>query len=1196
MRGTSVASRQFQELIFRNLRTAAFAVAVIFFIAAGTGWGSVTGSISGVVHDSSGALIPAAEVVALNTQTGVKWTVTTDAQGFYSFQALPVGDYEVDVSKSGFNGYRQTGLALTVNAALAVDVTLQVGLVSQQVTVTSTVVHVDTTSTQMGEVIGSSKITEVPLLTRGYTDLLALQPGVVPVSSGMAGGQGGEFTATGFGIAPVSGDLNAGNLSVNGMRESANGFLLNGATVQESGFSGTAIIPNLDSIAEFRILTNNFDAEYGAYAGGQINVLTKSGTDRFHGDAFEFVRNTDLETRNFYDTNRGAYQQNQFGGTVGGPILRNKLFFFADYQGNRKVLGQSTGQVLVPSDAEREGDFSALTDPNQMTGTVQGPAWAANLSSLLGYTVTQGENYYTDGCTSATCVFPDAQIPSAAWTTPSKNILQYIPRANSGPYFVSSGAASRLQDDKGSGRLDANTGIGMVAGYYYYDQYESSNLNPTAPLFGGGSTVSSDVVNVGLTKSFGSSAVNEARIAGTRRNIFNHPTGGEPHGLSFLASLGFPVGPGALGPWPVQPTWATVPSLGFNAFGVGSGGGVGGIIENTFEGLDNFSKVVGTHTIKIGGMARYNQQTQYNWGSNGAYTFNGAETGIDFADYLIGAPVGFQQGQGFPDYGRNHYLGLYAQDSWRARHNLTLNYGLRWEFDTPWTEKHNEFQTLVPGLQSQVFPGSPTGWVFPGDPGIPRGLGPVRYNNFSPRVGIAYSPSADSGFLGKLIGGPGKTSIRAGFGRFFTTFEGATNFNAIGDAPFGYYYGSPQPPEFATPYVDRGTGFVEGQKFPSAPPPANSSPQHPDNNINWAQDTPISSSPGFFYKNDLPYAEDYEFSVERQLNPTTLLSLAYVGTQGHKLLTALNANPADQALCYSLSQDAGSQAAIALNIPGVMPGTQRCGPNGENGPFTAADGTVIPTTRLTFGPLIQSNAWFATLGNSSYNSFQASVRHTTGRLEFLAGYTFSKALSNASGYGEAVNPLDHNQRSLSAFDITNNFVTSYNYQLPFDKLGGPRRLTQGWRLSGITRFSTGIPVTLLATDDRSLLGTNGSGPSQLPIDTPNFSGGKLTFHDPRTQQAYFDTSMFSKENLGVLGSASRRFFHGPGINNWDVVLAKDTRLSEGTTLEIRGEFFNAFNHAQFILNYADYADPANFGYVRSANPGRIIQLGAKLVF
>jgi len=1171
-----------------NWGTTLLMMAVALLVGPQLLWGSVTGSISGVVSDTSGAVIPGAEVVARNVQTGVEWKLTTDTHGFYSFQALPIGTYDVEVSKEGFQGYRQTGLVLTVNAALTVDATVQVGAVVQKLTVTSTAVNVDTASTQMGEVISSNKITAVPLLTRGYTDLLALQPGVIPVSSGMAGGQGGYFTSTGFGIAPVSGDLNAGNLSVNGMREAANGFLLNGASVQESGFSGTAIIPNLDSIAEFRILTNNFDAEYGAYAGGQINVATKSGTDRFHGDMFEFVRNTDFQARNFFDVNRGPYQQNQFGGTIGGPIKHDKLFFFADYQGNRVVLGQSTGQVLVPTAAERQGDFSALA--SEMTGTVQGPAWASNLSSLLGHPVTQDENYYTPGCTSpAACVFPNAQIPSSAWTTPSKNILQYIPQANSGAYFVSSGAANRLTDDKGSGRLDYNSPWGMVSGYYYFDQYESASLNPTAPLFGGASTVRSQVINIGLTKSFGSSAVNEARLNYTRLNIFNHPNNAEPHGLNFLASLGFPIPPDTLGPYPVQPDWATVPSLSFNSFSTGSGGGVGGIVEGTYQALDNFSKVFGTHTVKFGGMVRFNQQTQYNWGSNGAYTFNGAETGIDFADYLIGAPVAFQQGQGFPDYGRNRYLGLYAQDSWRARPNLTLNYGLRWDVNTPWWEIHNEIQTLVPGLQSLIYPGSPTGWVFPGDPGIARGLGPTRYKNFSPRVGLAYSPSVDSGFLRKLTGGPGKTSIRAGWGMFYTTFEGATNFNAIGDAPFGYYYGSPQPPEFVTPYVDRGDGFVEGQKFPSQPPPFNASPQNPDTSINWSNFTPISSSPGFFYKNDLPYAEDYEFSLQRQLNPATLLSLSYVGSQGHKLLTSLNANPADQALCLSLSQ-----------LSDVAPGTQPCGPNGENGPFTAANGTVIPTTRLTFGPLIQSNAWFATLGNSSYNSFQASLRHVTGRLEFLAGYTYSKSLSNASGYGESVNPLDHNERSLSAFDVTNNFVISYNYELPFDKLGGPRRLTQGWRLSGITRFSTGIPITLLETDDRSLLGTNGSGPSQLPIDTPNFSGGKLTFHDPRTGQPYFDTSMFSQETLGVLGTASRRFFHGPGLNNWDIAFAKDTRLTEGSSLEVRAEFFNAFNHAQFLMrsngSYADYADQANFGYVRAANAPRIIQLGAKLVF
>jgi hypothetical protein len=665
-------------------------------------------------------------------------------------------------------------------------------------------------------------------------------------------------------------------------------------------------------------------------------------------------------------------------------------------------------------------------------------------------------------------------------------------------------------------------------------------------------------------------------------------------GVSELTALGFPEGPGALGPAPVTPAYASVPSINFNNFGTGGGGSPSAIIEGTYEALDNFSKVVATHTVKLGGMIRYNEQEQNNPGSNGAFTFSGSETGIDFADYLLGAPSAFQQGQGFPDYGRNHYAGLYVQDSWRARPNLTLNYGLRWEFDTPWSELHNEIQTLIPGEQSVVFPGSPTGWVFPLDPGVPVTLAPIRYNNLAPRIGLAYSPNIQNGFLGKLTGGPGKTSIRTSWGRFFTTFEGATNFNEIGDAPFGYYYGSPAPPEFATPFVDRGTGFVEGQKFPVQPPPYNASPQHPVTTVDWANEVPISSSPGVYYKNTLPYAEDYELSIERQLNSNTLLSLAYVGTQGHHLLTTLEANPGNQALCLSLSQPSE-----------VAPNTQPCGPNLENNVFTTPSGQVIQGTRGPFGPDIQSNSWFATLGNGSYNSFQASLRHTSGRLNFLAGYTLSKALSNASGYGESVNPLDHNERSLSAFDARNNFVVSYGYRVPFDKLWASR-LTQGWRLSGITRFSTGLPVTLLAENDNSLLGTGGSGPEELPIDTPNFTPGPLDFANPRQTTTlpsgqivryYFNTSLFSPETIGQLGTASRRFFHGPGTDNWDMAVLKDTMLKEGMNLEFRAESFNTFNHAQFVLGSANYdAGPSSFGNVTSANPGRIVQLSLKLLF
>jgi hypothetical protein len=292
----------------------------------------ITATVSGVVQDSTGAVLPGTQVVATNADTGIKTTVNTDAKGFYSLPALAIGTYNLTATKSGFKTYVQSGLLLKVNDAIRVDIVLSVGNVAERVTVAADAVHVEATSSQMGEVISEQKIETVPLNGRSYTDLLALQPGVSPVSSGLSGGMGGQFTATGFAIQQVSGELNPGNHSVNGMRESANGFLLNGAPVQETAFSGTAAIPNLDSIEEFRILTNNFDPEFGNYAGGQINVVTKSGTNSWHGSAFEFLRNTALDATQ-YSTSGPAlgpavFRQNQFGGTFGGPILHNKLFFF----------------------------------------------------------------------------------------------------------------------------------------------------------------------------------------------------------------------------------------------------------------------------------------------------------------------------------------------------------------------------------------------------------------------------------------------------------------------------------------------------------------------------------------------------------------------------------------------------------------------------------------------------------------------------------------------------------------------------------------------------------------------------------------------------------------------------------------------------------------------------------------------------
>jgi hypothetical protein len=1195
------------------------AVLMLVFTLNGPVQAKVAAGISGIVTDPSGAVVSGAAIMVKATETGIVQTRQSNEDGFYAFIDLPPGHYDIEASKTGFTTLRQTGILLDVDSARVLNIKMNVGQISEKVEVSASAVQIDTASTQNGEVISEQTITAVPLVTRSYTDLLALQPGVTPVSSGLAGGQGGQFSATGFTFNNVSGDLNAGNLSVNGQRESSNGFLLNGTTVQEFAFSGAGIIPNLDSIAEFRIVTNNFDAEYGNYAGGQVNVITKAGSNRFHGSAFEFLRNRSFDATRYFTTVKDDHKQNQFGGTIGGPIKRDKLFFFADYQGNRVIIGQSGnfGTIPVPTAAERSGDFSALgsgfasdTDinGNPIASTVKGNQWASDLGSRLGYSVNANEPYYFTAssinpatfdpvtrtgtpygfdCTSNNpttgCVFPNAQIPSNAFTTPSTNLMEFLPPENAGPgEFSPQAAPITLRDDKTSGRLDYNSHLGLLNGYYFFDRYLQSVPNALLPGFSSDFYGRSQVVNLGDSKTLGPASVNELRFGFTRMRFLIHkPTGGTD---VTPASLGFQQGADTLGISPSLPQYAHVPNIHFSAFSFGASGGALGVTETTYQVMDNFTRVVHTHTITFGGQFRYNQLTEYNGGSNGDFEFhNGAdgETGLEFADFLIGAPARYSQGQGFPSYGRSRYIGLFGQDSWRVKSNLTLNYGLRWDVSRPWSEKNGQLETLVPGLQSTRFPGSPVGWVFPGDPGIPSTLAPTRWNNFAPRIGLAYSPSADGGLLGALTGGPGKTSIRVGFGKFYSTFEGATNFNEIGDAPFGAFYGSPVPPQFVTPFVDRATGNIEGQRFPVALPTT-------DTPINWANFLPIGTSPAFYYKNVLPYTEEYQLSIQRQIGSATLLTASYVGAQSHHLLSSLQANPGNPALCLSVDESSEVTPADAAQ-------DNLCRPGGENGVYHPITGGEINSTRGPFGPNFSSDGYFITSGNSGYNSLQLSVRQRISKLEFLAGYTYSKSLDNGSGYGEQINFQDPGQRSLSSFDIRHNFVISYDYQLPFDRLHGPSRLVKGWRLTGITRFSSGLPVTMVETDDNSLTGTSGAGAISLPVDTPDYTPGDLQFNDPRSGLPYFNTSLFAQEQKGTLGNSRRRFFSGPGLNNWDMALLKDTFIKEGVNLQFRAEAFNAFNHAQFQTPDGNINN-ATFGFVTNANPPRIMQLSLKLLF
>jgi len=1132
----------------------------------------VTGSILGTVRDSSDAVISGATVTATNTATNFKMTSQTGQAGEYRLLALPAGKYRVVVSAPGFQQFVANDVEVNVNDQLRVDPVLRVGSIQQEVSVTASAIQVETENTQLGDVIENRKIVSLPLNGRSYVDLLGLQAGVAPATVGSIQQD-----------RPVSGGLSAGNVSVNGQRETANAFLVNGGDVSEGRNNGTAVIPNLDSISEFRLITNSFDAEYGRFSGSVMNAITKSGSNALHGSVFEFLRNDKLDARNFFDPTKSKLRRNQFGYAVGGPFWRDRLFWFTDYQGTREVVGASTGLVSVPDTAQRGGAFDpqAFADANGNPQVVKGDYWAQALTRRLGYGVRNGEPY--SGCTDpANCVFPNGIIPQRAWAGPVAKILPYIPVPNAGEgLYADASQRHTTKDDKMGQRVDfVNKLTGNWSFYYHFD--DSTVSDPLAaasvPGFGAVTPTRSQLASMSNTRTFGPAQVNEFRLSFMRTaTVTTQPS----ESFAKLADLGFVTGLNTLGINPSGPADfpQTVPPMYFNSFSIGVPTLTTFQPNNTWHVSDGFSKVFGRHSMKFGGEFRYLQINERNTcAPNGDFSFDGSETGIDFADFLIGAPVSYNQcSQQFLD-SRTRFGGLYVQDAFKVKPNLTLSLGLRWEASMPWYDTQGKIETIVPGLQSTMFPTAPLGWVVPGDPGIPKTLAPTDYNNFAPRLGLAYSPGFRDGILGKVFGGPGKTSIRASFGIYYTAVEDLNLFYEVGDAPFGLYWVSPEPTMFDEPFRTRSTGASQTQRFPFKFPipgdPANKT-------LDYSIYLPISYSPGYSIHNRLPYAEHYNFSIQRQIAPATLLTLAYVGTQGHKLISQYDANPGNAALC------------LELNRLGADP---VCGPNGQQTTYTLPDGRIVEGTRDRLGPAFgYGNSHTANIANSNYHSLQITAERRAADVTFLAAYTFAKAIDNSSGFGEWVNFSNYRlSRSLSAFDVRHNFVFSYSWALPLGKgsSGLTQRLLQGWNLSGINRFSTGFPIGLRQGQDQSLVGSGNT-------DVPDLVGSVKTqdphMPGPNGANTYFLPDAFESGKLGKFGTANRRFFHGPGIVNWDFGVLKDTKITEGTMVQFRAEFFNILNHTQFNNPSGNFSG-SNFGVVTSARAPRIGQMSLKFLW
>jgi hypothetical protein len=1195
-----------------SFRKALFFTVLVLFAATAVR-ADVTGSILGAVKDRSQGVVAGAKVVVTNAETNFSQETTTAADGTFRFLVLPVGTYRLSVTANGFRPFDETGIVLRVNDQLRYDVVLDVGNVNEKVEISANAVQVQTENTQLGDVIDSKKMLALPLNGRSYIDLLGLQAGVAPGTSGSIQQD-----------RPVSGGLNPGNISVNGQRETANAFLVNGGDVSEGRNLGAGLVPNLDSVEEFRLITNSFDAEYGKFSGAVMNAITKSGTNSFHGDVFEFLRNDKFDAKNYFFSGKSELRRNQFGYVLGGPVWKNHLFFFSDYQGTREVSGAET-VATVPTLDERQGNF----DPTVLSGAVDGTYWAQVLNTRLGLpanTIFQGEPYSFVGCANTSqCVFPNGVIPKSAWDVPATNILPFIPNPNlnvaSGANFADNSGKNSTTDNKFGERIDFNNQkTGNWSWYYHIDNTTVGNsLAGFANVPGWPASTSSRAQTFVMsnTKTIGSTAVNEARVSFFRTALHkDNPAGPTPT----LASLGFITGAGTLGIIPLAGYTEYMPQISMTNIGLNLGYPTLNTFQpnTTYVASDSFSKSIGRHTWKAGGEFRYLQVNERNYASpNGQFVFDGTVTGSDIADFLLGATSMVGSNGPYTQAAlqlldsRTRYGGAFVQDSWKVKPNLTLNLGLRWEVSMPWYDTQGKIQTFVPGLQSTQFPLAPTGLVFPGDPGIPKTLAPTRYKNFAPRLGLAYSPGFSDGALGKIFGGPGKTSIRASYGIYYTSVEDLNLFYEVADAPFGLYWTSPTSVLFDEPFRIRASGASLGQRFPFTAP----IPGAPSNKtLDFSIYEPFNFFPGYNIHNQLPYGEHFNFSIQRELSKATVLTLAYVGTAGHHLITQNESNPGDPLLCQQLT----AQGAIDVTNGGSV----GCGPGQENDVFQLPTATVpcdTPTsvplagcvystrnkllnpnfcpggTQVCFG---SGNTNTLTTANSIYHAAEITLEHKANDMLFTVAYTFSKAIDDSSAFGDLVNFANPKlSRGLSSSDVTHNFVASYVWALPFDRAfkNLPKRLTQGWQLQGITRFASGFPIQMnQSNDDISLTGSPATdmpdrvGPVQ--IVNPRSSNPDC----PTGTGCYFLPGAFAPNTtLGTFGTSNRRFFHGPGFNNTDFGFLKRTQIRESIAFDIRVEFFNVFNHAQFNNPGGNINDPSTFGIVTSARDPRIGQISAK---
>lgn len=1148
----------------RGIACFLFAVfAIGFLYAQGT-----RGTISGTIQDQTKSVLQNVTVTLIDSNKRMTvQTVTSDDNGNYQFVEVEPSIYEIIAQAPKFAETQMKNVKVEPNRHLVIPIKLSVAGLTQVITVTGSQVLIELESATLGTTVEQQRVEGLPLNGRNVLDLAYLQPGVAPASNP-------TITSTfGQGLG----------FRVNGGRGVENNVMLDGSNNNEIAVGGsTGAQPRPDALQEFRILSSNFEAEFGRNAGSIINVVTKSGTNDYHGNARGFWRPTDLSAKKYFDTSRRRYERKEIGGNFGGPVKipflyngKERTFFFVDYETRRQLIGDTRIVTGLPSQAERDGNFSGLD------------------YSLI------------DPATGEP--FSENQIPSARISPIAQYYMNFLP----------------VGDETGSANVGANEITNNTYLTFRIDHQLtnknmlsfSSNIfdqNIISPFAFGGASVpgfpSADkrrTVNyiIRNTTFISSNVANSLLLAYAR----NNQPGVAPVNTASPSNIGFSAD------FVVDPALAGPPYVELYERGLTMGNSIQGpqtrITEN-FQIQDGLSWTHGNHRFKFGfDGTKYRGDQQFLFINQGIVGFSseygGNSTGDDLADFMIGnSPAYVQFGSnGLRDY-RQHMVSFFAQDAWKVGNGLTINLGLRWEYSSPITDKYDRMTFYRLGATSKLLTSgnltqmdgtpivvpeegrAPNGLVYVGDPDpvlggrVPRGGINKDLNNWAPRFGLAYAPKFKDGLLGRILGDE-KTVLRTGFGVFYGAIIGDTALQQLTATGFSK----------SEAYYEPGSGTL-ADPFGPDPYPNYSTNENFDNDLGqWPN--PFSgnssaevSAPLAQFSRPMdpklrtPYTYQYNVTIERRLKDNYLLSLSYVGNTAMKLF-------AQEQINY----------AYGTFIPK---------PADRTIPTPTTSGSNINARRVNTDIQLGLSQ-FVSKGYSRYNAFEAQLQKTYGKgLTFQASYTYSRSISDGDTSRDNLDVVDNKwTRSLSSQDIPHRFTGSWIYELPFAKnLSSPlKRILDGWSIGGIVTFQSGTPFSVSNTYNTD--GTGGAVISYADLGTT------FTQMDPRKE----GNQAFNADAYQAFGSSAsgfvlaRDYRRGTsrrnqnrlqnGLNNWDLIVSKKTQLwKESTGLELRFEMFNALNHTQFQnadLNLSNKAR-GTFGKFTSARDPRIIQAGARISF